>query len=194
MNRTRPGARRLADRRGLAGLEFALMAPVLVVLLLGTADLMIWMRTWLRLEQSTSELGELVTQYKTLYTSDFTGVFYPIAMTGVGGASLACTAGGMVVTGISNTSGTTKVIWQWTSGTCAVSAYSSGTTSNLPGGYVPPAGVGVIVIELFTTQNAWVFSAGLMKSTGLSSVKSYSVLMPRTGTLPTYTSGTRPMS
>jgi Flp pilus assembly protein TadG len=182
----------LARRRAVAGIEFAVPAPLLLLLVLGSSDLVMWMRTWLRMEQSASALAQVVTQYKALYASDFAGVFYPVAKASVGGAALACATGGMVVTGISNASGTPKVGWQWASGTCFTSAYASGTTPSLPGGYAPPSGLSVVVVELFTTKPAYVFSAGLMASTGLTSIHTYAVLMPRNGTLPTYTAGTRP--
>lgn len=184
------------DRRGVAALEFAILAPVLLLLLLATADLVVWMRTWLRMEQTVSEMTQVITQYTTLYTSDFTLTFYPLAQIAVSSAALTCDGGGMVVTGIDNSSGTPAVSWQWSSGACASSGFTttsgSNTTLAMPGNYVPPPGYSVIVVELFTTQQEYVFSQGIMTTTGLSNIRTYAAAIPRSGMLPTLTAGQRP--
>ena len=184
------------DRRGVAALEFAILAPVMLLLLLATADLVIWMRTWLRMEQTVSEMTQVITQYSMLYTSDFTTTFYPLAQIAVGSAALTCNGGGMVVTGIDNSSGIPAVSWQWSSGACASSGFTttigSKTTLAMPGSYVPPSGYSVIVVELFTTQPEYVFSKGIMATTGLSNISTYAAAVPRTGALPTFTAGQRP--
>jgi len=189
-------SKRLRDRRGIAALEFAIFAPILVLLLLVTTDLVLWMRTWLRMEQTASDVTQVITQYTTLYTSDFSGTFYPIAQSTVGGASLACSGGGMVVTGIDNSSGTPTVSWQWSSGSCAASSFTatsgSSTKLTMPGGYVPPSGLSAIVVELSTTQPAYVFSSKIMATTGFSNISTYAVAVPRSGTLPPVTAGNRP--
>jgi Flp pilus assembly protein TadG len=189
-------SRLLRDRRGIAALEFAIMAPVLLLLLLATVDLVVWMRTWLRMEQATSEMTQIITQYSTLYNSDFTATFLPVAQSAVGGVTLACSGGGMAVTGIDNSSGTPAVSWQWSSGACATSSFTTtsgpSTTLAMPGNYVPPSGYSAIVVELFTTQPAYVFSRKIMAATGLSNVHTYAVAIPRSGMLPTLTAGNRP--
>ena len=186
----------LRDRRGVAALEFAILAPVLLLLLLATTDLVIWLRTWLRMEQTASEMTQVITQYSMLYTSDFTGTFYPLAQIAEGSAALSCNGGGIVVTGIDNSSGTPAVSWQWSSGACASSSFTttSGSTTTLamPGNYVPPSGYSAIVVELFTTQPAYVFSQRLMATAGLSNIHTYAVAVPRAGALPPLTAGNRP--
>jgi len=131
-----------------------------------------------------------------LYTSDFTATLYPLAQVAVGSAALTCNGGGMMVTGIDNSSGTPAVGWQWSSGACVSSGFTatsgSTTTSAMPGNYVPPSGYSVIVVELFTTQPEYVFSQGIMATTGLSDIRTYAVGIPRSGALPTLTAGQRP--
>lgn len=194
MNRSSRARALATDRRGVAALEFALTAPMLLLIVLGVSDLVMWLRTWLLMDQSAYATAQVVTQYNNLYTSDFSSVFMPVATAGVGGASLSCGAGGMVVTGISNTNGTPSVGWQWSSGSCVTSSYTSNGSPHLPAGYAPSTGNSAIVVELTTTQPAFVFSAGLLKTTGLSTIHTYSVVMPRNVSLPSYTSGTRPSS
>lgn len=186
----------LSDLRGIAALEFALCAPVVILLLLGTTDIVLWLRTWLCMEYAASEMTQIITQYKDLYTSDFNSTFNPIVQATVGNASLACGSGGMVVTGIDNSSGTPKATWQWSSGLCVSSSFTknagSSTNLSMPGGYRPPNGLSAIVVELITTQPAFVFSKSIMGTVGISNISTYAVAIPRFGILPTLTPGTRP--
>lgn len=186
----------ISDVRAVAAVEFALCAPIVILLLLGTTDIVLWLRTWLCMEYTASEMTQIITQYKDLYTSDFSGTFGPIAQSTVGNASLSCNNGGMIVTGIDNSSGTPKAAWQWSSGLCATSSFTknsgSSTTLSMPGSYNPPNGLSVIVVELTTTQPAFVFSKSIMGTIGISNISTYAVAIPRFGVLPTLTAGTRP--
>ena len=189
---------RISRRRGVAAIEFALTAPFLLLIMIGSADLVVWMRTWLQIQKSAAGVAQVISQYKATYTSDFTGVFYPIAQAGMGSGLLACSKGGMVVTGVDNSTGTPKVGWQWKSGSCVSSSYTttSGSTlkPSLPGSYAPPSGLSVIIVELATSQSTFLLSAGLMGTSGPSAIAAYNVVMPRAGGLPTLTTGTRPSS
>jgi Flp pilus assembly protein TadG len=49
------------DRRGLAGLEFALVAPVLILLALGTYDLVGATTTWWHLAEAAQAVGQIAT-------------------------------------------------------------------------------------------------------------------------------------
>lgn len=180
-------------------MEFAFTVPLLVMLTLCTADLVLWMRTWLKMEQTASELGQIISRYQSFYTGDFSGTFLPIAKNSAG-TSLTCASStpsptnGMVVTGITNTGGVATTAWQWKSGSCVSSLYATGTGVNLPGGYVPPTGVSVILVELATTQSSYALSSALLKATSLTGVRTYAIAMPRYGSLPPLSNGTRPTS
>lgn len=206
---------RLRDRRGLAVVEFALTVPILLVLLLAGYDVVIWLRTWLQMESAAGQVAQIIAQYPTLYASDFTGTFYPVAQSGAGSATLACNNGSMVVSGIDNTTGTPTVSWQWKSGSCSASRYvvkdnscaasgyatadgSGKYTLCLPSGYLPPTGFAAIAIELSTTQPAYVFSSGLLQRAGFANLASivnigtYAITVPRSNALPALTPGNRP--
>lgn len=62
-------------RRGVAAVEFALVAPFIILLMLGGADLTIFMRTKMRVDETATEMAQVVTQYQDLYDSDFTPLF-----------------------------------------------------------------------------------------------------------------------
>lgn len=176
--------------------------PVLLMLLLASYDVVILLRTWLQMQSAAGQIAQIISQYPTLYTSDFTGTFYPVAQSAAGASTLACNNGSMVVTGIDNATGTPTVSWQWTSGTCAASSYAvkgsgSSYTIGLPDGYAPPKSFGAILIELYSTQPAYAFSAGLFRLAGtvvpsMATVSAYAVTVPRTTVLPALQQGNRP--
>ena len=176
----------LRDRRGVSALEFALVAPVLLLLLLATTDIVLWMRTWLRMEHAASQVAQIIGQYRLLYEGDFAGTFHPIVQSALGSTSLTCNSGAMIVTGVDNSSGTPAISWQRSSGACKSSGFTLGS------GYAPPAGLSAVVVELFTTEPAYALSGGIMATAGLSDIATYAVVVPRSGTLPLIKAGSRP--
>ncbi len=55
----------------MAAIEFALVAPFIMLLMLAGTDLTIFMRTKMRIDETATELALMVTQYQNLYVSDF---------------------------------------------------------------------------------------------------------------------------
>lgn len=203
------------DRRGVAAVEFALAAPVLLVLLVLTADVVLLLRARLRLEQAASQVAQIVAQYSLLYEGDFAKTFLPVAKSAGAGAELECGAGGgMAVTGLDNPSGTTAAKWRWTSappnGSCtpAMVTAAGGTAIATPavlGAYTPPKELSAVVVELTISWSGHVvghdflgFLDGYYR-TGLLGVfsgpfvlRSYAVAVPRPGALPLLKTGNRP--
>jgi Flp pilus assembly protein TadG len=58
------------DRRGVSAVEFAFIAPVLIVAYFGVAELCGAMLAQRKAGHVASEVGDLVTQYQTLHNSD----------------------------------------------------------------------------------------------------------------------------
>jgi hypothetical protein len=80
VSRLRAVARRWAlgfgeDRRGIAALEFALLAPILIVLYFGMAELVQAMIVQRRVSHAASAVGDLVAQYETLSNDEKDDVF-----------------------------------------------------------------------------------------------------------------------
>ena len=192
MSRTNRLTGRRADRRGIAAAEFAMLAPVLLLVLLGTTDMVLWMRSWLQVTQAASKLGDIIGQYASLHEADFTGTFYPVAQNIAGSALVQCDPnnvanGNVVISGVTTSGGQSTVTWQRMQGTCIASQVGTqGNPATLPGGYVPPDSVGLIVIEVWATQPAFVLSQApiLMNGSGPSVIKSYAVVTTRNGSLP----------
>ncbi len=180
-----------ADRRGIAATEFALLAPVMLLLLLGAADLVTWMRGWLRLTQTASEVGQIIGQYTQLHEADFTGTFYPVAQNIAGTALVQCDPknlanGNVIISGITTSGGKPTVSWQRMWGSCIASPIGQQGKATLPTGYVPPDGAAVIAVEVWATQPAFVLSKapGFMNGSGPSAIRSYVIVTTRNGVLP----------
>lgn len=184
------------DRRGVAALEFALIAPFVILLMLGTADAVLWLQTWIHLESAAAETADITSQYTDLYQSDLTGTIFPIAQDIAGATQISGADGATIVSSIVNTSGQPTITWQQRNGS---GAYSSafgvaGGNATFPANYVPAVGESLIAVEVFTAPHPWVFSAGLLGALGLSTMYEYALFTPRTSQLSTLQSGTRPGS
>ena len=73
--------RLLWDRRGAAALEFAIIAPVFVLVYVVGADIVMMMRNRLRVEQAAVQGAQVISQLTTLYANDFTTTIYPVIQT-----------------------------------------------------------------------------------------------------------------
>jgi Flp pilus assembly protein TadG len=193
MSLSRRTDRWVGPRRGVAALEFALVAPFLILMMLAGADLTIFMRTNMRIDETATEIALVVTQYQDLYDGDFTGLFNA-AQTVAGTTTVTGQFGRTIVTGIVNTNGTQTIAWQKLSpsGTFTSLFGAPGSIQPLPNNYVVPTGGTLIVVEVFTSASPWVLSASLMGGAGTTSVRSYALYQARLGTLSAIKSGNRP--
>jgi Flp pilus assembly protein TadG len=179
---------------GLAAVEFALVAPIIILVMLAGTDLTIFMRTSMRLDETATELSLVVTQYENLYDSDFTYLFNA-AQTIAGTTAVTGLIGTTVITGIVNSSGKQTIAWQKRSSSATF--YSKfgtavGSVPKLPNSYLLPSGATLVAVEVFTTATPWVLSASLMGGSSGTSLYSYALYQPRLGTLSTVIAGNRP--
>ena len=190
--------RLLWDRRGAAALEFAIIAPVFVLVYVVGADIVMMMRNRLRVEQAAVQGAQVISQLTTLYANDFTTTIYPVIQTIAGSGSnkalndptqVACavTISGLDYPAAGMTrAGQLSIVWQQTynnlnDGVC---------TANKVGAFNQTTNTPLIVVEV----------ASEFKSTGLSAATfgaaqlqySSTIAMPRQRTLPPITSGNRP--
>lgn len=135
--------RGLRDDRGSAAVEFAFVAPLMILLYYGLSETTIGMICDRRASHVASTVGDLIAQDTQVTTSEMTDVF------NVGKAIIApfpTTTLSMRVTSVkADSAGTPKVVWSKTSG----SAYSalSGTVSGVPDGLLA-AGETAILSEV----------------------------------------------
>lgn len=63
------------DRRGIAAVEFAMLAPVLVIAFIGTFELAEAITVNRKVAHATSTVGDLITQSETLSSTDVENIF-----------------------------------------------------------------------------------------------------------------------
>lgn len=67
-----PMRKPVPDRRGVAGVEFALAAPVLMMLFLGFVDVVQFGRGHLRVQSTATQIGQVISQCKKVSRGDET--------------------------------------------------------------------------------------------------------------------------
>ena len=88
----------LADRRGVAAVEFALIAPVLLTLTLVGYETAMALSTYRKLTDTTVEMANVAAQYTTMSASDVSTVMNASAQ--IMGATAPVTVAGHLVQGI----------------------------------------------------------------------------------------------
>jgi Flp pilus assembly protein TadG len=195
MNRFRLPDRRAAADRGVAALEFALVAPFIILVMLAGADLSLFMRTVMRMDETSTGVAMAVTQYDKLYNGDFTALFNA-SQTIAGTTPVTGLLGTTIITGIVRAGGKQTIAWQQRSTSATFTSLfgtAVGVAPVLPDGYVLPVdGEVLIAVEAFTTASPWVLSATLMGGPGSTSIRSFALFQPRLGSLAVINSGNRP--
>ena len=195
MNRSQRTDRSVRTRRGVAAVEFALVAPFIILLILAGTDLTIFMRTKMRIDETATGVALIVTQYQNLYDSDFTGLF-TAAQTVAGTTPVTGLLGTTVITGIVTDGNDRQTIaWQKRSTQATSNSLfgtAVGSVPRLPNSYLMPKNSTLIAVEVFTSASPWILSATLMGGAGTTSVRTYALYQPRLGALSTITAGTRP--
>ena len=184
--------RLLRARRGVAALEFAFTAPIFALVMLATADVTFYVRMKLRLDTTARTVGQVVTQYNQLYGSDFAAIWQAAQLT-AGTVSVSGSFGATIVSGITNITGTPVIAWQQQTGGSSFGSQfgPAGASPVLPASYIPPSGVTLIVVELYTTATPWVFAASVLGGGGTSVVSAVTLMQPRLASLATINPGTR---
>jgi hypothetical protein len=111
MSRSHQIDRLLGSRRGVVAIEFALVAPFIMLLMLAGTDLTIFMRTKMRMDEVATEVALTVTQYQNLYVSDFSPPAAPLfnaAQIIAGTTPVTGLLGTTIITGIVTTPTTNR--------------------------------------------------------------------------------------
>ena len=191
-------SRRTDGRRSVAALEFALVLPALVLLLLAGTDLTMWFINKFRLESTATAVGNMVAAANTLPLTAFPASYcsqastslnyFAVASTIANPLSVCGTTGATIISGIANKGGKTSISWQERTGNVAAFPSLVGTAGSaptLPPGYSLPPSHNVIVTEIYTGITPWKFSQAIMPGPGPTSLYAYSIFEPRLGALPT---------
>jgi Flp pilus assembly protein TadG len=116
------------DRRGVAAVEFALIAPVMVLLYCGLVELCQAVIAERKANHVASAIGDLVTQADTVSASDITDIF------SIGNTIMSpfptSTLQMRVTSVTADANGTPKVVWS--RGTGSLTALNAGATVTMP--------------------------------------------------------------
>lgn len=136
--------RRLAkDRRGVSAVEFALIAPVMIFLYYGLAELTMGMMAERRASHAASTIGDLAAQDTQITSVEMTDIFkVGTAMM----APFATTSLKMRVTSVkADAGGSPKVVWSQAQGMTALG--NGGVVAGFPSGLIA-AGESVVMSEV----------------------------------------------
>ncbi|MBK1658374.1 TadE/TadG family type IV pilus assembly protein [Paracraurococcus ruber] len=177
--------RRRDARRGTAAVEFALVAPLLVLLAIGTAEMVVHLRTWFRLERTAAEVANVASQAETLAEADVNALFDAARM--IAAPILAWSSGdGTAFTMISVVAGTAnggnRLCWTRSRGTVNGGNLVAGQ-GTLPNGFQVPAGQSVLVVEIVNRARPWSVGAASLFLGSAGPVRSYAILRPRLASL-----------
>jgi Flp pilus assembly protein TadG len=173
----------LADRSGVAALELGLLAPVLLLLMLGGYDLTIWIRAAYRLSETAADMGEVVSQCASINTPADINVFDANAQTIAGGTDISSQSGGaFILSGVGyNANNALVVLWQTRMGNP-----SYGSKVGAPGGaatlgaYQVPTGEVLIATEVYSGVQPWVLSSHFLHAATLPPLYSSALFLART--------------
>lgn len=157
------------NKRGVAAIEFAIIAPVLLLLALAATDLVQLLRSQLRLDAAAVQLGQLVSQCNRITDPGDTAQFWVYAQSIVGNLGTVTGSnaqGSVVVSAVYSQAGANRFAWQRRTGNAAqLSSVGTGT----PGGaakiaetFIVPTGQTLLVTEVFLPRQPWVLSVNFM--------------------------------
>lgn len=179
----------LRDRRGVAALELALIAPVLLLLITGTIDVVRYANTVLTLNRTAANVSDLATQFDTLTASmtvvhgNEVGVLFQAAKEVARPLDLM-TAGTVIVSSVANMGSGSRVMWQQKIGKATSRLGVTGGVPVLPTGFAQQTGDNAIFTEVFFPYTPYLISAPWLGiANPLTVLYARAVYQPRLGTL-----------
>ncbi len=131
MRRPTPAGKLARDEKGVSAVEFAFIAPVLILAYFGVAELCGAMLAERKASHTASAIGDLVAQASTIHDTDMTNIF---AIGSIIMSPDPTTTLGMRVTCVqASSAGVTTVAWSNASGTMTASSGSITIPANLIG-------------------------------------------------------------
>ncbi|MEO8115284.1 MAG: TadE/TadG family type IV pilus assembly protein [Phenylobacterium sp.] len=169
-----------SDQRGVAAVEFALIAPAMILLYCGMAELTLTLMAGRRASHAVSVVGDLVAQSSTINGTQMTDIFKvadavvaPFPTTGLKMRVSSVTA---------NAGGVPQVVWSQGKG---MTALGVGTTAAAVPANLMLAGDNVVVAEM---SYAYTPPLGYFMKTGHTFTKTF-LLRPRRAPQVAWTAG-----
>lgn len=150
------------DERGVAAIEFAFIASVLVILLIGMTDVGQRILDRQRLDSVAAHLGDLITQESTLTQSKLTSLLQTVPH--YAGRQGKDSDNVVIVTGVvGQANGNTKVAWQQTgAGTLNEPSRigALGAKATLPPDFTLAEGKTIVAVEVVKKQQSILSNVG----------------------------------
>lgn len=158
-----PPARR---RRGTASLELSIVTPVLMLLAMGTSDIVGVYRAQLRVDSAARQLGQLVSQCNRIVVPGDANAFWNFTqrtMGTVGTVTGTQANGAVVLSAIGRVSNANRIAWQQRTGSSAFTSQvgAAGGNATLPTGMSVPDGQTLFVTEVFLRVDSWPLTSRL---------------------------------
>lgn len=148
MNPLRTLHRFLRNRDGVSAVEFALLAPVMIVMYFGLAELSQGFMAQRRVEHTAATIADLTAQARSVSSADLNDIFTigklvmkPFTTTGMT----------QRITSVTMTSGVAKV--DWSVGNGGITALATGSTVSLPANLIAN-GESVIMSQVSYTYHS----------------------------------------
>ena len=138
--------------RGVAAVETAIVIPILVILLVGVAEVGSKILTGHQLNTTASRVGDLVTQQQTVTQAGLNDIF--AAVEHIAGESFD-DRGVVIISAVTGTDGVARVAWQRRgAGTLQEPSHvgATGAVAQLPGDFTVANGETVIVVEVIVAN------------------------------------------
>ena len=187
------GRRAARDRGGVAALEFALIAPLMILLYVGLAQLSSAIIASRHTSHATSSLGDLVSQCSNINDSDLGNVF-SAATDMMAPLTVSILSSKVTSVEVIDNNQTTQAQWSQvkngSDASTALSVYSQNAAVALPANLVSAKGDSVIVAE---TKYKYNFGSSYLTNlfSNIFVFDDLAYFKPRKSTLVTYT-GTGP--
>ncbi len=134
--------------RGVAAIETAIVIPILVILLIGVAEVGTKILTGHKLNTTASRIGDLVTQQQKITQAGLNDIF--AAVEHIAGAPYG-NQGVVIISAVTGQNGVARVAWQQRgAGTLNEPSHvgAVGAVADLPGNFTVADGKTVIVVEV----------------------------------------------
>ncbi len=164
----RPASLRKIGRRGMVISEFALVAPIFFLIALATADLIRLFRAQLRAETIAVQIGQIVSQCRTITNPGDRDNFWTQAQR-IAGSVIdvnSATGGSITISAVGrNSNNRNQLYWQMRTGNVSQQSRLGTTingTATISDSFVVPSGQALLVTEIFAIVQPFPLSAGLI--------------------------------
>jgi Flp pilus assembly protein TadG len=164
--------------------EFALLAPLLIVLFVATAEAVSYLRAWNRIELAATSAAQAGSRAEVLNRDAVAGLFATAQAVADPNLAWTTTAGTVrartVISVVSNPTNGNVVSWSCSRGDGTLTPRVAGT-GTLPASFTIPRGQSVLIVEIINTTRPWLVMAGplFFGSAGPPNIRAYTVARPR---------------